>query len=222
MRYLINRVLSKTPYVAVLDCDIGQPEFTPSGFLSLHILTQKHPLAVNNPNSFIPLLSPPHLHLHKPDFSFYLGDNTIKNLPEAFESCILSLYEKYQLYSEFYQITGRIPQDPNEVTHENIQEYSHTSNFHLLSHESDEIQFPLPLIVNTDGMLKGMGIEIQRTILNVIKPTHVFHIQLQKDKILVPLEEIQQDSENKLHISILTPGRTTASRLAAQDLRDIR
>lgn len=72
-------------------------------------------------------------------------------------------------------------------------------------------------------MIRGMGLEIQRTVLSITRPTHVYHIQSEKDKFLVPLEEAKNnDTEKKLHISLLTPGRISASRIAAQDLRDIR
>ena len=37
-RVLLNRLLSLHPRVAYLDCDPGQPEFTPPGLLSLHLV----------------------------------------------------------------------------------------------------------------------------------------------------------------------------------------
>jgi polynucleotide 5'-kinase involved in rRNA processing len=169
----------------------------------------------------------------------------MKNLPEIFEQCLVALYSKYLLYADYYQTTGRLPlhsEDEDEITPEKLLELSHTSNFHLLAHdsESEEIQFPLPLIVNTDGLIRGIGVEIQRIILQTVKPTHILHLQNEKDKILAPIEEMREQhqqqlqkhseenvdgTENrlkKLQISLLTPGRTTASRLSAQDLRDLR
>jgi hypothetical protein len=241
LRYLINRILSKTPYVAVIDCDVGQPEFTPSGQLSLHIFssqkTQESQSNNSSPSpsssSIIPLLSPPHLHLHQPELSFYLGDITIKNIPEMFENCISLLFEKFLLYCEFYQVAGRIPPDPEDVTREHLQEYARSSHFHLLSHEFDDedsdgeerCSFPLPLLINTDGMLRGMGVEIQRFLLNKIQPSHILHLQNEKERMSIPIEEFvskQQNHQKKVSLCILTPGRMKASRLAAQDLRDIR
>lgn len=161
----------------------------------------------------------------------------MRNHPEIFEHCLLSLYSKYLLYAEYYQTTGRLPLDSeDEITEENLREFSHTSNFHLLSQDSDETQFPLPLVVNTDGMIRGIGVEIQRIILQTVKPTHILHLQNEKDKILAPIEEMREQFEEKgdkkeegnqnvkqkLHICILTPGRNTASRLSAQNLRDLR
>jgi hypothetical protein len=242
LRYLINRVLSKTPYVAVIDCDVGQPEFTPSGQLSLHIFSsqklQQPPQSVSSSSSppcFFPLLSPPHLHLHQPELSFYLGDVTIKHTPDMFEKCVSLLFAKFLLYCDFYRVTGRIPTDPNDVTREHLEEYSNNSHFHFLSDELEEEEdnaFPLPLLVNTDGMVRGMGVEIQRYLLNLIEPSHVLHLQTDKDRILRPIEEFlkkqegvtseEKEKRRKTSLCLLTPGRTQASRLAAQDLRDIR
>ena len=49
-RYLVNATLPHTSVVAYLDTDVGQPEFTPSGMVSLHLLTQ-------------PILGPAHTHM---------------------------------------------------------------------------------------------------------------------------------------------------------------
>lgn len=37
-RKLVNYLLSQIPCVAWLDCDMGQPEFTPPSVVSLHLL----------------------------------------------------------------------------------------------------------------------------------------------------------------------------------------
>lgn len=39
-RYLVNKYLGKYELVAFLDCDIGQPELTPAGMVSLHRLSE--------------------------------------------------------------------------------------------------------------------------------------------------------------------------------------
>lgn len=55
LRFLINRFVTQStnrqipPRIAVLDCDIGQPEFTPCGMVSLTIVTE-------------PILGPPFTH----------------------------------------------------------------------------------------------------------------------------------------------------------------
>lgn len=80
-------MISKTPFVAIIDCDVGQPEFTPSGLVSLHIISKQfQQQSTQLEHTFqVPLLSPPHLHLHQPQLSYFLSDITIKNLPELFE-----------------------------------------------------------------------------------------------------------------------------------------
>jgi polynucleotide 5'-hydroxyl-kinase GRC3/NOL9 len=37
-RYLVNRLLNYHKFVIYIDTDLGQPEFTPSGMMSLSIL----------------------------------------------------------------------------------------------------------------------------------------------------------------------------------------
>eukprot|EP00897_Mesotaenium_endlicherianum_P010341 jgi/Mesen1/9335/ME000061S08782 len=52
-QYLVNELLNKYPKVAYLETDVGQPEMSPPGCLSLHVLSQ-------------PLLGPSWMHLQQP------------------------------------------------------------------------------------------------------------------------------------------------------------
>jgi len=208
LRYSINRLLSKTPVVAVIDCDIGQPELTPSGLVSLHIISE-------------PLLSPPHLHLRTPELSFYLGDNTTKRFPHLFEACVRKLYDKYISLRDGYSCSGRVEAAGGKST---------SGGFGALDDTPYE-RFSLPLVVNTDGWIRGMGSDILLSVTDIVSPTHVLHISTNKDRTLPAIEKLQQQNavahekgsiENNVTISKLTPGRATASRIAAQDLRDLR
>ena len=225
LRYLINRLISKTSYVAVIDCDVGQPEFTPSGLVSLHIFSKQSSSFSRVEQIFtLPLLSASHLHLHKPQLSYFLSDLTIKNLPGLFEKCIEKLYHQYLLYCDYYSATGNLPilSQGEYLTKDMINDVKISNNFNLL-HENPYEEYPLPLLVNTDGMIRGMGVEIQRAIFDIMKPTHILHLQNEKDKVLTSIEDLKyKDVENKLKICILTPGRNTPSSVPAQDLRDIR
>ena len=60
LRYALNRLLGKYKSVAVIDCDVGQPEFSVPGTVSLHIIQD-------------PILSSPHLNLHRPDRAYFIG-----------------------------------------------------------------------------------------------------------------------------------------------------
>ncbi|EFP08094.1 CRE-NOL-9 protein, partial [Caenorhabditis remanei] len=88
MRNLVNRCLSNGyDHVYVLDCDIGQSEFTPSGCLSLTKVTS-------------PILDKPYGHQKKTfENSYFYGDNTVTKLPlylDIFER----LFNKFKLISE--------------------------------------------------------------------------------------------------------------------------
>jgi len=82
IRYLVNRILSRHHVVALIDCDVGQPEYNPPGLMSLHLLVD-------------PVLSPPHLHMRTPELSFFLGDVSTKHVPELFVQSLHLLHEKY-------------------------------------------------------------------------------------------------------------------------------
>ncbi|KLO07350.1 hypothetical protein SCHPADRAFT_1001738 [Schizopora paradoxa] len=81
-RVLLNRLLSNHPRVAYLECDPGQPEFTSSGLLSLHLVDE-------------PVYGPPFSHLRTPYRSHFLGSTSPRNNPSYYISCIESLIETY-------------------------------------------------------------------------------------------------------------------------------
>ncbi len=89
--------------MAFLDCDLGQPELTLSGQVSLHILEN-------------PLLGPPFTHLKDATHSIYIGSSSPKHDPDIYTAAILNLWTRYLQFSA--------------------------------SH-------PLPLVINTDGWVKG-------------------------------------------------------------------
>jgi polynucleotide 5'-kinase involved in rRNA processing len=84
-RYLTNRLLSITPQqdIAFLDCDLGQPELTPSCLLSLHVLRK-------------PLLGSPFTHLHKPYSCTFYGQTTPLCDPELYTAQLAELINIYQ------------------------------------------------------------------------------------------------------------------------------
>mmetsp|Transcript_26106 Transcript_26106/g.38622 ORF Transcript_26106/g.38622 Transcript_26106/m.38622 type:complete len:586 (+) Transcript_26106:129-1886(+) len=131
LRYLSNRIICDRVSVAVLDCDVGQPEFSPPGMLTLTIVDS-------------PLLSPPFLHMRKYHLeSYFYGSNTSRDDPTTYLELITDLFSSYLMYVE------------NKFS-------------------GDESQ--LPLIINTDGWVKGFGFEILTTIIDKIRPTHVLNL----------------------------------------------
>eukprot|EP00554_Chaetoceros_debilis_P001930 CAMPEP_0194096396 /NCGR_PEP_ID=MMETSP0149-20130528/57322_1 /TAXON_ID=122233 /ORGANISM="Chaetoceros debilis, Strain MM31A-1" /LENGTH=855 /DNA_ID=CAMNT_0038782367 /DNA_START=41 /DNA_END=2606 /DNA_ORIENTATION=+ len=155
VRYLVNRYLSDNPLkqVAVLDCDLGQPELSPPGMLTLTMLKE-------------PLLSPPHVHMvckgESEGFdndgdnlfcgvaqqhvnAYFYGGTTSKINPMAYVSSIKKLVQEYK------KICQPTPQSKGESP-------------------------TIPLIVNTDGYVKGMGFEILSSLINIVNPRHIAQI----------------------------------------------
>jgi len=173
VRYLLNKVIScsqsgdnsarKRRRVAVLDCDVGQPELGAPGLITLTVLEK-------------PLLSPPHVHMvcgeedegegdgdgGHPCFSpssghasaRFFGHISAKADPLSYTAAIASLMRKYEELID------------NEVERESAA----GEGDHLTRLEA------LPLLVNTAGWVKGMGFEILSTIVDVVRPGHIVQI----------------------------------------------
>ncbi|KAF3437137.1 hypothetical protein FNV43_RR19890 [Rhamnella rubrinervis] len=86
-RYLLNILLQRYKKVAYLDTDVGQPEFTPPGFLSLTLVDKP------TPDLAIPCLK-------TPDRCFFFGDVSSKRDPTAYLTYISDLYDYYR--REYY------------------------------------------------------------------------------------------------------------------------
>lgn len=131
LRYAINRLLAVTDSVMVLDCDAGQPEFSPPGLLTLTEIQH-------------PVLSPPHLHMAtKHVGASFFGQTTSKADPTLYLSMITALLQQY-----------------TDMVNER--------------HAGNETK--LPLLINTDGWVKGLGSHILTTLLDIVQPDHVIQI----------------------------------------------
>ena len=170
VRYLVNRLLSKTDAVAVIDCDLGQPEFTTPGLLSLHIITE-------------PILSPSHMHIKEPLLSYFIGDITSKNEPELFAKALTALTAKYhRLQSDLLKKNEKL-QRRND---------SEVNSFSMLSDRKYKPRMvPLPLVVNTDGSIRFMGAEVLTAVMEIVQPTHVMHISSEKDRDLPAVNKLK-------------------------------
>ncbi|KAK1564430.1 hypothetical protein Q3G72_003078 [Acer saccharum] len=82
-RYLVNILLQRYRKVAYLDTDVGQPEFTAPGLLSLTVVDKL------TPDLTIPCLK-------TPERSFYFGDVSSKRDPTAYLKYIFTLYDYYR------------------------------------------------------------------------------------------------------------------------------
>ncbi|KAI9347197.1 Pre-mRNA cleavage complex II protein Clp1-domain-containing protein [Zopfochytrium polystomum] len=116
-RFLLNQLLCRYREVAYLDCDLGQPEFTPIGLVSLNIVTA-------------PIIGPSFTHLKRPAHSLFIGANSPKDEPDYYVSSVLHLFQIYQ------------------------SRYAST----------------MPLVINTQGWIKGMGYDLLAHMLSVMQP----------------------------------------------------
>ncbi|TMW68438.1 hypothetical protein Poli38472_005906 [Pythium oligandrum] len=81
-RYLVNRLLSYYDVVAFIDTDLGQPELTPPGVVSMHALTA-------------PLLGPGFTHMRAPLRSFFCGGTNPGTNPLYYIKAVKSLLRLY-------------------------------------------------------------------------------------------------------------------------------
>ncbi|KAJ3317696.1 Polynucleotide 5'-hydroxyl-kinase nol9 [Blyttiomyces sp. JEL0837] len=117
-RHLVNTLLTTYNEIAYLDCDLGQPELTASGVVSLNIIQK-------------PLLGPPFTHISHPRRSCFLGTTSAKTNPDYFLDCIFELYMYYK----------------DHMT--------------------------CPLVINTNGWVKGMGLDLLLHLIRTIRPDQV-------------------------------------------------
>ena len=86
-----HSVFSGYDHVYVLDCDIGQSEFTPSGCLSLTKVTS-------------PILDKPYGHQKKTfENSYFYGDNTVTKLPLYLVSWCLTVFSSGILFQDIFE-----------------------------------------------------------------------------------------------------------------------
>ncbi|XP_015693885.1 polynucleotide 5'-hydroxyl-kinase NOL9-like [Oryza brachyantha] len=81
-RLLLNTLVGRYKKVAYLDTDVGQPEFTPPGFVSLHVLEEQA-------EDF------KMLYLRTPKRCFFFGDVCAKKNPKLLLNYIFSLYDYF-------------------------------------------------------------------------------------------------------------------------------
>lgn len=82
-RYLLNVLLKRYRKVAYLDTDVGQPEFTPPGFVSLTLVDKL------TPDLTIPCLK-------TPERCFFFGDVSSKRDPTAYSNAVFALCDYYR------------------------------------------------------------------------------------------------------------------------------
>jgi energy-coupling factor transporter ATP-binding protein EcfA2 len=161
LRYMTNRLLSssnnsnyngKIGGVAILDTDVGQPELAPPGLLRLAIVRS-------------PLLRPPYWNLvdggtEREEAEDNIDENNDYD-DDGNVEVISSVY--------FGAVTSKV--DPTR--------YINAVQMLMEKFETEVVQTspdPIPLLINMDGWVKGMGYQILTTLIDIIRPTHLVQI----------------------------------------------
>ncbi|KAF0917270.1 hypothetical protein E2562_017449 [Oryza meyeriana var. granulata] len=133
-RLLLNTLVGRYKKVAYLDTDVGQPEFTPPGFVSLHVLEEQA-------EDF------KMLYLRTPKRCFFFGDVRANKNPKLLLSYVFSLYDYFLKELSRFDDTG----NPKSSA--------------------------IPLVINTSGWVKGLGLHMLTEMLKYASPTHVIRLR---------------------------------------------
>ena len=196
------------PSVCIIDCDLGQPELSVPGSVSLHVVCCSENADGITTGAF---LSAPHLNMQPPDRSYFLGDVTSKHEPQLVLRYVQLLLQRYQ------EIVAEVAATQEATRKAATKKFVNANAFNALmldadsdaaSSGSDEEDKPsskatnsagasssprmppLPLVINLDGYVKNMGAEVLESLLRMASPTHVMHICTDRDRALLPLEAI--------------------------------
>ncbi|GAA5904333.1 hypothetical protein JCM5296_005259 [Sporobolomyces johnsonii] len=150
-RTLMNRLLDRYEAVAYLDTDLGQPEFSVPGFVSLNVVRK-------------PLLGPSFTHLALPVSAHYLGSASPASDPSGYLAAISSLLSTYSLEVEYPLLDEPTPAFSRR-RHHGAQAATPKSN--------GKIRERVPLVVNTQGWVKGLGADLLAKLKAESQPTHV-------------------------------------------------
>ena len=164
LRYLLNQFLSRIQdvTVGVLDADLGQPELSPPGLVSLTIPITE------------PLLSSPHMHMvvnsADKNHPFCSWGNALKSEDHFF----------HKNQTAFFLASTSSANTDTTSYMQSIDKLMH--DFRMSSwmdaKSPDHNSPPAVLLVNLDGWVKGLGRELLQALLQqTIRPTHIVQIQ---------------------------------------------
>jgi polynucleotide 5'-kinase involved in rRNA processing len=158
-RYISNRLLSKYGKVAYFECDVGQPEFTPPGLISLNEITT-------------PLLGPPFTHHQTPFHSIFYGATSPQQEPDSY---LQGLTELLQIYKTNL---SNLPMVVNTCGWTKGVGYDLLQHFISLLNPTDIIQLESP-----ETRTLYLPDLLQQNIINSLIIPAVSDLELQKIKI---------------------------------------
>lgn len=139
-------------FVAYMELDVGQPEFGPPGMLCLHVFDSQREHG---------LFAPGWCTARMPVRAHFLGDITPRDDPARYMAAVSDLVDTYRSQYQFYQSAQRVEE----------QLYVPATSEGTLRADRT-----IPLIVNTHGWLKGLGLELVQHVTATLMPTHVLDI----------------------------------------------
>ncbi|KAK4703113.1 polynucleotide 5'-hydroxyl-kinase GRC3/NOL9, partial [Phenoliferia sp. Uapishka_3] len=145
----VNRLLSRYERVAYLDTDLGQPEFTTSGLVSLNVVES-------------PILGPSFTHPSIPVSAHFLGSPSPASDPSTYLAALTALLSTYALEVEYPLV--------DEPTRRPGRRNGASRSAPVASKIRDRV----PLIINTQGWVKGLGADLLEKLKIESRPTHLF------------------------------------------------
>ncbi|KAJ2795495.1 Polynucleotide 5'-hydroxyl-kinase grc3, partial [Coemansia furcata] len=149
-RLLLNRLISRYGRIFYMETDLGQSELCPPGALTLTMLTD-------------PLLGPPFTHsgVTEAYHAVYMGVTTPKNDPDRYVAAIRRLTAVYR----------------DHVTTARLQRALAAGDKPAYASSAADLNGQVvPLVVNTQGWLKGLGLDLHYSLCEAVKPTN--YVQL--------------------------------------------
>ncbi|CAE6524732.1 unnamed protein product [Rhizoctonia solani] len=157
-----------------------------------------------------PVFGPSFTHLSRPRYAHFVGANSPKTAPSHYLAALSDLAQRYQLEFKYPESLGDDTTDEEPV----------------------KISGSIPLVINTQGWVKGMGADLLCSINELFTPTHVVEFQLphipslsesfRSRSVLFSEESNQNSFKNQdQSIKLLPIVPPSPSRVSSADLRSL-
>ncbi|CAE6405083.1 unnamed protein product [Rhizoctonia solani] len=114
-----------------------------------------------------PIFGPPFTHISSPRYAHFVGGNSPKTSPSHYLAALGDLAQRYQLELKY-----------SEPLSDNTMDDDSAKN-------SDSV----PLVINTQGWVKGLGADLLQSIEGLFAPTHI--VEFQHPRMSSSLEPFQ-------------------------------
>ncbi|KAF8709245.1 mRNA cleavage and polyadenylation factor CLP1 P-loop, partial [Rhizoctonia solani] len=158
-----------------------------------------------------PVLGPPFTHDNPPRYAHFIGGNSPKTSPSHYLAALGDLAQRYQLELK----------------------YSESLNDENVDNDLTKNPGSVPLVINTQGWVKGLGADLLRSIEGLFTPTHIVEFQTPRISSSFDLFQAQPPSYSKdfgrdpstnpcrlINLSPILPS-SRSPRFSAADLRSL-